>query len=129
MKRLDAAHEVTVHERNRSDDTFGWGVVFSDETLSNFEEADPETHRAITSRFAYWSDIDIFFRGERVRSTGHGFAGIARREFLRILQERADGLGVSLRFETEVDPVALPSADLVLAADGANSRVRERFAS
>ena len=129
MKRLDPAHQVTVHERNRADDTFGWGVVFSDETLSNFEEADPETHRAITSQFAYWSDIDIFFRGERVRSTGHGFCGIARREFLRILQDRAAALRVEVRFETEVDPSRLPPADLVLAADGANSRVRERFAA
>jgi anthraniloyl-CoA monooxygenase len=129
MKRLDPAHQVTVRERNRADDTFGWGVVFSDETLSNFEEADPESHRAITERFAYWTDIDIFFKGERVRSTGHGFAGIARREFLRILQSRAAALGVDLRFETEVDPSALPPADLVLAADGVNSRVRERYAS
>jgi anthraniloyl-CoA monooxygenase len=128
MKRLDPAHEITVRERNRPDDTFGWGVVFSDETLGNFEEADPETHRAITGRFAYWTDIDIFFKGERIRSTGHGFAGIARREFLRILQERAAALGVALRFETEVDPDRLPEADLVLAADGVNSRVRERFA-
>jgi anthraniloyl-CoA monooxygenase len=129
MKRLDPAHDVTVHERNRAEDTFGWGVVFSDETLGNFEEADAETHRAITGRFAYWTDIDIFFRGERIRSTGHGFAGISRREFLRILQERAGALGVALRFETEVDPSSLPAADLVLAADGANSRVRERLAA
>jgi anthraniloyl-CoA monooxygenase len=129
MKRLDPAHQITVHERNRPQDTFGWGVVFSDETLGNFEEADPDTHRDITSRFAYWTDIDIFLRGQRIRSTGHGFCGISRREFLRILQQRAAALGVSLRFETEVDPDHLPAADLVLAADGANSRLRDRFAA
>src|SRR4029453_13667028 len=128
MKRLDPRHRITVHERNRPDDTFGWGVVFSDETLTGFAEADPESHRAITDRFAYWTDIDVFFRGERIRSTGHGFCGIARREFLRVLQDRASSLGVDLRFETEVDPSSLPPADLVLAADGANSRLRERFA-
>jgi anthraniloyl-CoA monooxygenase len=128
MKRLDPAHRITVHERNRAEDTFGWGVVFSDETLSGFAEADPESHRAITSRFAYWTDIDVFFRGERIRSTGHGFCGIARREFLRILQERAGALGVDLRFEAEIDPARLPDADLVLAADGANSRVRDHRA-
>ncbi len=129
MKRLDPGHRITVHERNRPDDTFGWGVVFSDETLSGFAEADPESHRAITSRFAYWTDIDVFFRGERIRSTGHGFCGIARREFLRILQERAASLGVELRFETEVDPARLPDADLVLAADGVSSRVRDHRAA
>ncbi|HET9316883.1 MAG TPA: FAD-dependent monooxygenase, partial [Vicinamibacteria bacterium] len=129
MKRLSPSHQVTIHERNRADDTFGWGVVFSDETLSNFEEADPETHGAITSRFAYWTDIDIIFRGQRIRSTGHGFAGISRHEFLHILQDRAAALGVDLRFETEMDPEHLPEADLILAADGANSRVRERFAA
>jgi anthraniloyl-CoA monooxygenase len=128
MKRMDPAHLITVHERNRPDDTFGWGVVFSDETLSGFAEADPESHRAITSQFAYWTDIDIFFRGERIRSTGHGFCGIARRAFLGILQRRAEELGVLLRFETEIDPARLPDADLVLAADGANSRVRDHRA-
>jgi anthraniloyl-CoA monooxygenase len=128
MKRLDPAHRITVHERNRADDTFGWGVVFSDETLGGFAEADPESHRTITSRFAYWTDIDVFFRGERIRSTGHGFCGIARREFLRILHDRASSLGVDLRFEAEVDPARLPDADLVLAADGANSRVRDHRA-
>ena len=97
MKRLSPAHQVTIHERNRADDTFGWGVVFSDETLSNFEEADPETHGAITSRFAYWTDIDVFFRGQRIRSTGHGFAGISRHEFLHILQDRAAALGAELQ--------------------------------
>jgi anthraniloyl-CoA monooxygenase len=129
MKRLDPRHEITVFERNRPDDTFGWGVVFSDETLSNFAEADPESHAAILERFAYWTDIEILLPGERLRSTGHGFCGISRRVFLNILQERCRALGVRLVYEREVaDLAALADADLVLAADGANSRVRESLA-
>jgi anthraniloyl-CoA monooxygenase len=129
VKKLDPRHEVTVVERNRPDDTFGWGVVFSDETLSNFAEADPESHAAIVASFACWSDIDVFFDGERVRSTGHGFCGIGRRRFLNILQERAAALGVRLVYETEVDGLGpWADADLVVAADGANSRLRERHA-
>jgi anthraniloyl-CoA monooxygenase len=129
MKRLDAAHEVTVLERNRPDDTFGWGVVFSDETLSHFAQADPESHAAILDRFAYWSDIDVFVRGERLRSTGHGFCGISRRVFLNILQQRCERLGVRLVHETEVSGLeSFADADLIVAADGANSRIREGLA-
>ncbi|MGE0454985.1 MAG: bifunctional salicylyl-CoA 5-hydroxylase/oxidoreductase [Vicinamibacteria bacterium] len=129
-KRQDPACEVLVLERNRPDDTFGWGVVFSDETLSHFAAADAETHDEIRRRFAYWTDIEILFEGERLRSTGHGFCGISRRVFLEILQRRAAGLGVEIRYETEVADVdALRREfDLVLAADGANSRSREAHA-
>src|SRR5262249_36115861 len=103
VKKLDPRHEVTILERNRAGDTFGWGVVFSDETLSNFAEADAESHAQILKAFAYWTDIDIFYKGGRVRSTGHGFCGVSRRKFLNILQERASSLGVRLVYEAEVD--------------------------
>ena len=130
MKRSFPGVEVDVYERNRADDTFGWGVVFSDETLGGFEEADPETYRAIREAFAYWTDIDTFHRGERVRSTGHGFCGMSRMRLLQIFQRRAAELGARLHFETEVDDEspAVRAADLVVACDGINSRVRERHA-
>jgi anthraniloyl-CoA monooxygenase len=126
-KRQDPAREVLVLERNRPDDTFGWGVVFSDETLAHFAAADAQTHDEIRRRFAYWTDIEILFKGERLRSTGHGFCGISRRVFLEILQRRAAALGVEIRYETEVSDVEAlrREFDLVLAADGANSRARE----
>ena len=120
---------VTLHERNRADDTFGWGVVFSDETLGNFEEADPETYRAIREEFVYWSDIETTFRGEMVRSTGHGFCGMARKRLLQILHERAAELGVELNFQSEVDLEAVRAeADLVIACDGIASAVRDQRA-
>src|ERR1700730_16761083 len=105
MKKADPAHRITVLERNGPDDTFGWGVVFSDQTLGNFEAADPETCREIADHFARWDDIDIHFHGTVVTPGGHGFSGIARRTLLAILQRRAAGLGVDLRFHCEVrDP-------------------------
>jgi anthraniloyl-CoA monooxygenase len=129
MKRADPTHEVVVLERNRPDDTFGFGVVFSDATLDNFREADPESHAAITRAFAHWDDIDIHCQGQVITSTGHGFAGLSRQRLLDILQARAAALGVVMRFSTEVDsPAAWEGADLVLAADGVNSWVRGRFA-
>ncbi len=130
MKLRNPAHAITVFERNRPDDTFGWGVVFSDETLDNLAANDPESAAAIRSHFAYWDDIAVHYRGERVVSTGHGFCGIGRKQLLLLLQERARALGVELRFETEVDS-ATPFAreyDLVVAADGLNSKVRNEFA-
>jgi anthraniloyl-CoA monooxygenase len=133
MKKADPRHEVVVLERNRPDDTFGWGVVFSDQTLGNLRDADPESYRAITDAFAHWDDIDVHVRGAVVRSGGHGFSGIARVELLRILQERAAALGVDLRFQADVaadaDLAALVpgGADLVVAADGVNSAVRRRW--
>ncbi|HET9371566.1 MAG TPA: bifunctional salicylyl-CoA 5-hydroxylase/oxidoreductase [Vicinamibacterales bacterium] len=131
--RPDAA--VTVLERNRPDDTFGWGVVFYDQTLENFRAADPETFAAITDSFAHWDDIDVHVRDRVITSGGHGFAGIARKRLLQILQQRARDLGVTMHFETEVaadDDLArwgLDDATVVVAADGANSAVRARLAT
>jgi len=116
--------DVEVIERNGPSDTFGWGVVFSDETLGNFEVADPQSYHAITSAFVRWTDIDTFARGEVVRSTGHGFCGIARVRLLELMQERAESLGVTVRFNTEGAHTDFPDADLVVAADGINSRTR-----
>jgi anthraniloyl-CoA monooxygenase len=130
MKKADPAHEITVLERNRADDTFGFGVVFSDATLDNFREADAETHAAITRAFAHWDDIDIHYQGQVLSSTGHGFSGMSRQTLLDILQRRASRLGVTLRFSTEVaEPSAWAGADLVVAADGANSSLRLRYAA
>jgi 2-polyprenyl-6-methoxyphenol hydroxylase-like FAD-dependent oxidoreductase len=132
MKRADPSHEILVVERNRTDDTFGFGVVFSDATLENFQAADRESHAAITRAFAHWDDIETHYAGHTLRSTGHGFAGMSRQTLLTILQQRCVALGVTLRYSTEVDDLArYADADLVLAADGANSWVRathaERF--
>jgi anthraniloyl-CoA monooxygenase len=119
--------EVHVHERNRVDDTFGWGVVFSDDTMDGFEQADPQTIAAIRQKFAYWDDIETYYGDTCVRSTGHGFCGLGRRDLLRILADRCLDLGVVLNLETEVDPAALPEADLIVASDGINSRIRDHF--
>lgn len=129
MKKADPAHEVTVLERNRPDDTFGFGVVFSDATLENFADADPETHAEILRAFAHWDDVDIHYDGQVVTSTGHGFSGLSRQVLLDILQRRAAALGVVLRFQSEViDVEDFADADLVLGADGVHSTVRERYA-
>jgi len=116
---------VEVYERNRPDDTFGWGVVFSDQTMGNFRTADPESHDAITGAFHHWDDIAIHFRGRRFVSGGHGFAGISRKRLLNLLQERAHELGVHQSFQHEVADIAdFGDADLLIAADGVNSRTR-----
>jgi anthraniloyl-CoA monooxygenase len=122
--------DVTVVERNAAGVTFGWGVVFSDETLSYLEENDPPTHRAITKSFAHWTAIDIHYKGACLRSDGHGFSGIARKELLQILQDRCRELGVNLMFDTEVDDYAAftKGADLVIACDGVKSKIRDRHA-
>ena len=99
MKRADPRHIVRVVERNRPFDTFGWGVVFSDQTLGNLEQADPETTRQIVAAFNRWDDIDVHFKGRTITSSGHGFCGIGRKRLLNILQERCDELGVELAFE------------------------------
>ncbi len=130
MKLRDRAHDITVIERNRPDDTFGWGVVLSDETLANLAANDPVSAEAIRANFAYWDDIAVNYRGERIVSTGHGFCGIGRKQLLLLLQERARALGVKLQFETEVEGAAglAKTHDLVVAADGLNSKVRAEFA-
>jgi len=129
MKQVDPSHEILVVERNRADDTFGFGVVFSDATLEHFQEADRESHAAITRAFAHWDDIDTHYAGQVLRSTGHGFSGMSRQTLLTILQQRCAALGVTLRFSTEIDDLARHAdADLVLAADGANSSARGRHA-
>jgi anthraniloyl-CoA monooxygenase len=128
-KRMPSA-EIDIFEQNKADDTFGWGVVFSDETLGNFEEADPESYHRIRENFAYWTDIDTFYSGAKVTSTGHGFCGLARKQLLLLLQERCRELSVRMHFEHTVENMDEVAAtyDLVVAADGVNSRVREHFA-
>jgi anthraniloyl-CoA monooxygenase len=134
MKKADPAHQVVVLERNAPDDTFGWGVVFSDQTLGYLREADPPTYDRITDEFAHWDDIDVHHRGAVVTSGGHGFSGIARKTLLAILQERACELGVDLRFrcdvgdDSDLPKLGLGDVDLVVAADGVNSRVRSKYA-
>jgi anthraniloyl-CoA monooxygenase len=129
MKLRDPAHEVTVLERNRPDDTFGWGVVLSDETLQNLAKNDPRSAEMIHAHFAYWDDIAVHHRGVRTVSTGHGFCGIGRKKLLELLQQRARELGVDMRFETEVESVEnlMRDYDLVVAADGINSKTRGHF--
>ena len=130
MKKQRPAAEITVYERNRADDTFGFGVVFSDATLDNFERYDLPSYRRITQEFAYWDDIAIHFKGDVHRIGGNGFCGCSRRILLLILQERALELGVRLVFEIDVDDeAALGEPDLIVVADGINSRIRERNAA
>ena len=124
LKLRDPSLDVVVHERNRPDDTFGWGVVFSDQTLANLKVNDPETAAVIEAAFVHWDDIDVHIHGQTVRSGGHGFAGIGRQRLLTILQDRARSLGVDLRFQSEVEDVRALDADVIVAADGLNSRVR-----
>jgi anthraniloyl-CoA monooxygenase len=130
MKKEWPEHAVTVYERNRPDDTFGFGVVFSDETLEHFAAYDRKSYQAIIDHFAYWDDIEIHFRGTVHRVGGNGFCGCSRRTLLRLLYERARALGVEVNFETEVTDISalVRDADLVVAADGVNSRVRATFA-
>lgn len=129
MKKTDPGHDVVVHERNRADDTFGFGVVFSDETLTQFLAEDAETHRLIADNFAYWNEIDIVHAGQRVRSGGHGFCGMSRKKLLQILQRRCEDHGVRLAFEDERKDfeVLRRDCDLLVGADGINSLVREEW--
>lgn len=130
MKLRDPAHEITVLERNRANDTFGWGVVLSDDALDRMQRNDPDSARAIRDNFIYWDDIAVIRDGRRDVSGGHGFAGIGRRKMLSLLQDRARELGVDLRFETEFASAESYRGDhdLVVAADGLNSRVRAEYA-
>src|ERR1044072_6426804 len=129
LKKQRPQADITVYESNRTDDTFGFGVVFSDATLDNFEKYDPPSYRRITQEFAYWDDIAVHFRGTVHRVGGNGFCGCARRTLLLILQERARELGVTLLFEAELDNGTRfnEDADLIVLADGINSRFRETY--
>ncbi|SED33361.1 anthraniloyl-CoA monooxygenase [Streptomyces sp. PAN_FS17] len=130
LKRLDPAREITVWERNAPDDTFGFGVVLSDETLGGIEHADPAVYEAMQNDFVRWDDIDIVHRGDRHTSGGHGFAALGRKRLLEILHDRCRDLGVELRFRTEALDAAglVDTYDLVIAADGVNSATREAYA-
>jgi anthraniloyl-CoA monooxygenase len=126
-KKSDPSHEIVLVERNAPDATFGWGVVFSEETLGSLAEADRETHQAITESFARWSAIDVHYAGKVVRSGGHVFSGVARKHLLQILQDRCRGLGVEMSFEDELPDLSRFTEggfDLIVAADGVNSTVR-----
>ncbi|WP_068422864.1 bifunctional salicylyl-CoA 5-hydroxylase/oxidoreductase [Janibacter terrae] len=128
-KQLGPDHEITVWERNAADDTFGFGVVFSDETLGGIEHADPVIHEAMKAEFALWDDIDVHYRDEVITSGGHGFAALSRKRLLQIMQARAAAVGVAVHFETAAPDVEELSRthDLVVAADGLNSPIRERY--
>jgi anthraniloyl-CoA monooxygenase len=129
LKLRDPSHDVVVIERNRPNDTFGWGVVLSDETLGNLHTNDPVSSKAIRDSFVYWDDIAVHYRGTVMRSGGHGFSGIGRKRLLNILQDRAKSLGVKIEFETEAaPPESYRDFDIVVGADGVNSRVRAAYA-
>jgi anthraniloyl-CoA monooxygenase len=130
LKRVNADYEIRVVERNPAGATYGWGVVFSDRTLNTFREADPKTYQEISDNFVTWQAIDIWYRNQLIRCDGHTFAGIARRKLLHILQARCLEVGVKLAFETEQSDFSdLARYDLVVAADGVNSQVRQTFAT
>src|SRR5437588_13074942 len=126
-KQLDAGHEITVWERNAADDTFGFGVVFSDETLGGIEHADAAFYERLSRDFAIWDDIDVHYRGEVITSGGHGFAAISRQRLLAILRERCEEFGVGIHYRQLPPPLdeLRQSYDLVVAADGANSLTRQ----
>jgi anthraniloyl-CoA monooxygenase len=128
MKRVQPAASIVVHERNAPGDTFGWGVVFSDQTLGNIATADPDTFARIADEFVRWDAIDVNYRGRTIRAGGQGFAGIARKRLLAILQERALALGVDVRFNSAIEAVDVRGADVIVAADGANSATRRAHA-
>jgi anthraniloyl-CoA monooxygenase len=131
LKRDDPSHRVTVYERNRIEDTFGFGVVFSDETLEHVGEADRETNQAMAAAAVAWEDIEIHYRGTVMRSTGHRFSGLERKILLELLARRARALGVEIHWQQEIRSLSdcgLPAADVVVAADGAASLIREQLA-
>jgi anthraniloyl-CoA monooxygenase len=129
MKRAHPDHHISVIERNRPFDTFGWGVVFSDATMQSMRQWDPQTAAAIEDAFNHWDDIELLFKGRRLRTSGHGFVGIGRKKMLNILQDRCLELGVDLVFEREIrSDEEFPDADLIIASDGLNSRIRAKYA-
>jgi len=126
MKKADPRHQVRVVERNRPDDTFGFGVVFSDATMAGIADADSEAYQGIAQHLVHWDDIEVHCRGERITSTGHGFSGMSRHTLLRVLQEQACAAGVELLFEREVSTLEeWRDADVLVAGDGSNSAVRQ----
>lgn len=128
LKKIDSRHQITIIERNSPDDTFGWGVVFSDQTLGNLAQADPKSHERILNSFNHWDDIEVHFKGRTITSSGHGFCGIGRKHLLNILQDRCRELGVELIFNTEIiDDTDYRNADLIIAGDGANSSIRRKY--
>jgi anthraniloyl-CoA monooxygenase len=128
MKARNPHHDITVVERNLPYDTFGWGVVFSDATMDNMRQWDPQTAEEIQQAFNHWDDIELRFKGRTIRSGGHGFVGIGRKKLLNILQARCEQLGVHLRFETDVlTDQEFADADLIIASDGINSNIRTQY--
>ena len=129
MKKADPSHAIAVVERNKPYDTFGWGVVFSDATMETMRECDPKTASEIEAAFNHWDDIEVRVHGRAMRTTGHGFVGIGRKRLLNILQARCEALGVELQFEREAESdEEFPDADLIVASDGVNSRLRTKYA-
>jgi anthraniloyl-CoA monooxygenase len=130
MKKQNRDHQIQVVERNRAYDTFGWGVVFSDATMENMRACDLQTAQEIEAAFNHWDDIEVRIKGRCMRTSGHGFVGIGRKKLLNILQSRCEELGVGLIFEQEAgSDLEFPDADLIVAADGVNSRIRDRYAA
>ncbi|MCP4295255.1 MAG: bifunctional salicylyl-CoA 5-hydroxylase/oxidoreductase, partial [Proteobacteria bacterium] len=128
MKLRDPDHEITVFERNRPNDTFGWGVVFSDQTFENIQKNDPVSAKTIGQHFAYWDDIEVLIKKESYRSEGHAFIGIGRLRLLNILQARSEELGINIIYEKNIEDTSqLGDFDLVVASDGLNSRIRNEF--
>ncbi len=128
LKKARPSDEIDIYERNARGDTFGWGVVFSDDTLSGFAEADPPSHAAITRAFAHWEAIDVHFRGQHFRSGGHGFSGIARQKLLDLLEDRAVELGVRIHHKTEIADLSIfADHDLVVSCDGIRSAIRSAY--
>ena len=130
MKKAQASHRIKIYERNGPNDTFGWGVVFSGKTLANLRAADEDSHAEITKQFAAWDNVDVVHRDTKVSIHGNSFSGIARLQLLKILQRRAEQLGVEIEFHTEIHDIERlrNDCDLLLAADGVNSTVRSRYA-
>jgi anthraniloyl-CoA monooxygenase len=131
MKVADPAHDITVFERNGPDDTFGWGVVFSGKTLANLRAADSETHAAITRTFEAWDNVDVVHGQSKISVHGNSFSGIERLQLLKILQRRCEHLGITLKFRTEIESVndLRENSDLLIAADGVNSTIRQQYAA